>query len=121
MILASIAVWFWGKNLIGIFNSEPELMEIGQVFLRITIVSYLCSGFANVLQQCLNGMGDTVTTMLVVMLDMFIIQLPLAFFLSKYTSLGVYGTYWAISIGTVGMAIVYTTYFKLGRWKRKVI
>ncbi len=121
MILASLVAWFWGRNLIGIFNNEPDLLAIGVIFLRITIVTYLCSGFANVLQQCINGVGDTSTTMVVVLFDMFVIQLPLAYVLSKHTSLGVYGTYWAIVIGTVIMAVVYTLYFKHGRWKLKVM
>ncbi|MBN2238880.1 MAG: MATE family efflux transporter [Dehalococcoidales bacterium] len=121
MVAASIIVWFWGKYLVGIFNNEAELLIVGATFLRIQIVTYLCSGFANVLQQCINGVGDTTTTMLVVLFDMFAIQLPLAWFLSQHTGLGVYGTYWAIVIGTVVMAFIYTAYFKHGRWKQKIM
>lgn len=121
MSIASLSVWFFGKNLLGIFNNEPELLEIGMIFLRIQIVTYMFSGFANVLQQCLNGVGDTITTMLVVLLNMFGIQLPLAFVLSRHTGLGVYGTYWAVVIGTIVLAITYTLYFRHGRWKLKVV
>ena len=121
MVIASLAVWFWGKNIISIFNNEPDVLEVGQAFLRIQIVPYLFSCYAVVLQQCLNGVGDTMTVMLVVLLSMFGVQLPLAFFLSQHTGLGVYGTYWAIAIGTVVMAISYAIYFRLGRWKSKKI
>jgi putative MATE family efflux protein len=121
MVISSLVVWFWGKNVISIFNNEPNVLEVGKVFLRIQIVTYLFSGCAVILQQCLNGVGDTLTTMLVVLLSMFGVQLPLAFFLSQHTSLGVYGTYWAIAIGTVVMAGSYATYFRLGVWKRKMV
>jgi len=119
MVISSLVVWFWGKNVISIFNNEPNLLGVGKAFLRIQVVTYLFSGCAVVLQHCLNGVGDTLTTMLVVLLSMFGTQVPLAFFLSRHTSLGVYGTYWAIAIGTVVMASSYAIYFHLGGWKRK--
>jgi len=119
MAAGSVVLWFWGGNIISIFNNEPDLVVIGTAFIRIQIVTYLFLGFASVLQQCLNGVGDTVPTMLVVLFSMFAFQVPFAYFLSQHTSLGVYGTRWAVAIGTIVMAASYTTYFKLGRWKRR--
>jgi Na+-driven multidrug efflux pump len=84
-------------------------------------VTYLFLGCANVLQQCLNGTGDTLATMLVGLMGVFLIQVPLAYVLSHNTSLGVYGTRWAIAIGTVVTAGAYAIYFKLGRWKRRKV
>lgn len=121
MAVSSLIIWFWGENLISIFNSEPEILETGKAFLRIQVVTYMVSGYAVVLQQCLNGVGDTLPVMMVVMLSVFGTQIPLAFYLSQHTSLGVYGTYWAIVSGTVFMAGSYALYFKLGRWKQKRI
>jgi Na+-driven multidrug efflux pump len=65
-----------------------------------------------VLQQCLIGVGDRLTTMVVVLLSMFVV-----FLLSRHTSLGVYGTRWAIAIGTIVMAGSYAGYFRAGRWR----
>lgn len=121
MAVGSILLWFWGSKVVGIFNSDPGLVAIGTNFVRIQIITYMAFGSANVLQQCLNGVGDTLPTMIVVLVSMFAIQVPLAFFLSKYTFVGVYGTRWAIAIGTVAMAIIYAAYFKSGRWKRKKV
>ncbi|MCJ7624489.1 MAG: MATE family efflux transporter, partial [Anaerolineaceae bacterium] len=119
LVISSLIVWFWGMNIISIFNNEPGVLEFGKAFLRIQIVTYMFSGCVLVLQQCLNGVGDTLTTMVVTLLGLFVVQLPLAFFLSQHTSLGVYGTYWAIAISTVVMAGIYATYFRVGLWKRK--
>jgi putative MATE family efflux protein len=121
MVISSLVVLFWGKDIIGIFNNEPNVLEVGKAFLRIQIITYLFFGCASVLQNCLNGVGDTLITMVVTLLGMFGAQLPLAYFLSRHTSLGVYGTYWAIAISTVLMAGIYATYFRLGRWKQKKI
>jgi Na+-driven multidrug efflux pump len=119
MVAVSFPLFFWGRNIIGIFNNEPGVLAIGAALIRIQIVTYLALGCATVLQQCLNGVGDTLTTMLVVLLSMFVVQVPLALFLSRHTSLGLYGTRWAIVAGTIVMAGIYGVYFRAGRWQRK--
>lgn len=121
MAAGSVALWFWGSNIVSIFNSDPGLVAIGTSFVRIQIVTYMVMGSANVLQNCLNGVGDTVSTMIVVLVSTFVIQIPLAFVLSKHTGLGVYGTRWAIAIGTVAMAAIYAVYFRMGYWKRRKV
>jgi len=78
-------------------------------------------GLVLVLSQCLNGVGDTMIPMITTLASMWLIQVPLAYFLPKYTDLGVYGIRWAIVSAIVLRAIIYTAYFKSGRWKRKRI
>ena len=119
LVISTAALWFWGTHIIGIFNNEPDVLATGVAFLRIQIAAYLVSGCVLVLQQCLNGVGDTLVVMAVTLLGMLAVQLPLAFLLSRHTGLGVYGTYWAIAIGTMVMAALYGVYFRIGLWKRK--
>ena len=121
MVVGSLIVWFFGKNVIAIFNKEPDVIEVGKVFLEIQIITYLVSGFSSVLQQCLNVFGDTLMVMLIVLFGTFAVQIPLAYFLSQSTVLGVYGVYWAIAIGTTMMASTYVIYFRLGKWQHKKI
>jgi putative MATE family efflux protein len=119
MLSATPVLWFWGRDIIRVFNNEPALVEVSYAFIRIQLVSYLVFGYAIALQQCLNILGDTVPAMSVVLLSIFGVQVPLAFLLSQHTGLGVYGTRWAIVIGSVVMAGGYALYFRMGRWKRK--
>ncbi len=121
MVIGSIVILLWGRNLVAIFNNEADLVAMGNTFLRIQIITYLVYGFALVIQQCLNGVGDTIPVMLVVLISIFVVQIPLAFLLTRYTGLGVYGTRWAMVIGTVVMVVCYVVYFKLGRWKRQMV
>ena len=121
MLIASVAIWFCGGGLIRIFNPDPELVEIGSTFLRIEIVSYLVFGLVIVLQHCLNDSGDTLPPMLITLVSMWLVQVPVAYFLSRSTPLGVYGVRWGIVIAMVLRAVIYAAYFKLGRWKRKKV
>jgi putative MATE family efflux protein len=119
MLVGSLVVWFWAENVVRLFNAEPSLVEIGATFLRIQIVSYMLFGFVMVLSSCLNGVGDTMVPMISVLVGMWGVQVPLAYFLPRITNLGVYGVRWGIVIAVVMRTVIYGTYFKAGRWKRK--
>ncbi|MEE8413678.1 MAG: MATE family efflux transporter [Dehalococcoidales bacterium] len=121
MALASIGIWFGAENIIRIFNTEPGLVEIGAAFMRIQILGYLVSGFTVVLSTGLNGLGDTFTVMLVTLLTMWLVQVPLAYILPKYTSLGIYGVRWGMVSAQVLRATFYPIYFRIGKWKNKKI
>ena len=121
MAIGSIIIWLFAENIVYIFNKDPKLVEITAKFLRIDIVSYMVFGVVVVLMNCLNGMGDTYIPMLTTLLTMWLVQVPLAYILPKITPLGVYGVRWGIVIAIVMRAVVYTMYFKHGRWKHKEI
>jgi len=121
MVVASVAIAFWAEEIVGIFNSEPDLKKLGGDFLRIEIVSFMVFGLVMVLSNCLNGVGDTMIPMLTTLLTMWLVQVPLAYFLPKYTTLGVYGVRWGIVSAIAMRAVIYTAYFKAGRWKRMTV
>lgn len=121
MVICCIFIWFFADNIVKIFSTDTELVDIASTFLRIQIVGYLVFGLTIVISLCVEGVGDTVITMIVTLLTMWVIQIPLAWFLPKYTSLGVNGVQWAISLALVARALTFAFYFKTGRWTRKVI
>ncbi|MFC2015129.1 MATE family efflux transporter [Chloroflexota bacterium] len=121
MAFVSILIWFGAEYVIRIFNTEPELVKITGNFLRIQIVGYMVFGMVIILMQSLNGVGDTIVPMLTTLITMWGIQVPLAYVLPRTTNLGVYGVRWAIVTSNLARAVIYGTYFKLGRWKRKQV
>ena len=121
MVVGAVVIWFWAEKVVGIFNTEPSLVEIASTFLRIEIVSYMVFGLVIVLTQCLNGVGDTMIPMVTTLVTMWGVQVPLAYFLPRFTNLGVYGVRWGIVTAIVMRAGIYGTYFKMGRWKRKQV
>lgn len=121
MIVCSVGLFVWSENIIALFNDESNLVQVGAIFLKIAIVGYLGMSFIYVLQSCITGAGDTMPPMLITLVMLWVVQIPLAFLLSRYTDLGVYGVRWAIVIGIVLGAIALTIYFWSGRWKKKKI
>ena len=120
-VICSVVILIWAEKIVGIFSTEPGLVEVASTFMRIAVAGFLVLGFAGVLQNCISGAGDTLPTMLVSLVTMWVVQLPLAFFLPRVTNLGMYGVRWAMVAGIAVGAVALTTYFRLGRWKRKKI
>jgi Na+-driven multidrug efflux pump len=119
MIVLSAAILIWAEQIIRIFSPDPEVIAMASVFISIAAVGNLLVGLNTALQQCISGAGDTLPPMLITLLNLWLVQVPLAFVLSRYTGLGVYGVRWAMACGGIGAAIAYVTYFQTGRWKSK--
>ena len=119
MVACAVLILLWAEKAVGIFSTEPALVELASIFLRIAAVGYLVLGLNAVMGQCLSGVGDTVPPMLVTILTIWVMQIPLSLLLPRVTNLDVYGVRWAMVIGMVAGAVAYIIYFRLGRWKRK--
>jgi len=121
MFICSVVILLWAEKVVNLFNTDPALVELGSVFLRIAVAGYLLLGLNAVLSQGLSGVGDTVPPMLATILTIWVVQIPLSVLLPRVTNLGVYGVRWAIVAGVVAGAIAYLIYFRMGRWKRKKV
>jgi putative MATE family efflux protein len=119
--VCAAAILLWAEGIVHIFSSDPDLVPVAASFLRIAVAGYLVMGMVGVLQQCISGSGDTLIPMLVSIGVMWLVQIPLAYYLPQKTDLGVYGIRWAIAAGSIISAIAYTAYYRTGRWKRKEV
>jgi putative MATE family efflux protein len=119
-VIASLLIWLWVEKLINFYaNGDANVVQYASAFLRIQIFGYILWGAVIALSMCLNGAGDTFITMVTNLTAMWGLAITLAFVLSRYTDLGVYGIRWAMVIGITARFIIYATYFKSGRWQRK--
>jgi len=118
MIVVCIFILFAAEFLVRIFSPDLELIEMGAAYLRIAVAGYLLLGFAPVLMNSLSGSGDTVPPMVVSMITALCVTLPGAYFLSK-TSLGIFGVRWAMAAEVVVQAVIFTIYFRTGKWKTR--
>lgn len=117
MIIYSVILLVWSESIIGFFSIEPDLVKLGSIFLRIAITGYLGMSIVYAMQNCISGSGDTLPPMLITLAMLWMVQIPLAFLLSRFTGLGMYGVRWATVISFVAGAIAYTAYFWGGRWQ----
>lgn len=105
-----------------IFTAQPAVVELASTWFRILVVGAFFMGFATVFQQTFNTAGDTITVMLVTLVTLVMVELPLAFGLSRVPEIGALGIAWAILVEMMARAAIFVPIYFHGRWlKVKVL
>ena len=98
--------------------SAPDVIAGGTQFLRVMALSWGFIALQQTLGGAFRGSGNTVNTMILAMVSLWVLQFPLAYILSKHTSLGAVGLWWAFPIANVTIACVAALWFAQGGWKK---
>jgi putative MATE family efflux protein len=120
LLVLGLLIMIFPVAVIHIFSTDPALDAIADTYVRIASLGYMIMAFSMVLQNCISGAGDTLPPMVIGLIIVWIIQIPLGWYLS-HTSLGVFGVRWAVVCGGFINMVAYTLYFRSGRWKNKRI
>lgn len=112
-------VYFTAPFLAGMFvPGETLTIDVATTFIRIMAWAFGTIG----VQMCLIGVfraaGQMVTAMILTIASQFLIQIPLAWWLSTQTSLGIDGIWWTFPITNGLMMIITALWFMRGAWKR---
>jgi Na+-driven multidrug efflux pump len=121
LMICCLAILLWAEDLLIIFTHDTSVVQLGAVLLRISTAGYFVTSVAQIMQSCISGAGDTVPIMIISIAVIWVVQLPLAFVLSRVTSLGIYGILWAMVACTAASTLAYLGYYLSGKWKTKTI
>lgn len=91
--------------------NDPEVIAAGVVFLRIIALSSGFMGIQFALVGVFRASGNMIATMVIALVSQWLIQLPLAYILSRYTSMGIVGFWWAFPITNVLTALITIIWF----------
>jgi Na+-driven multidrug efflux pump len=119
MLLMSIIFVVLAPYLILMFNANPEVIRIGTNFLRITGLGTVFIAAGLILGRSMSGAGDTKSPLVITFITLWVIQIPLAFFLSRF--MGLNGVWLAILIAYFSQAAMAISWFLVGRWKHKKV
>ncbi len=115
--LVSLVFFFFGEQLMVFFIQDREAVATGTLCLHILALGYVFFAYGMVISQAFNGAGDTRTPTLINLIVYWLIQIPLAYFLSRYLHPAPLGVYIAIGIAESLQAVISIILFKKGRWK----
>ncbi|WP_353778634.1 MATE family efflux transporter [Winogradskyella sp. 3972H.M.0a.05] len=117
MALVSIVYLVFAKQIIMLFNKEPDVVEYGALCLRIIAAGYVAYGYGMVVIQSFNGAGDTKTPTWINFICFWLFQLPFAYVAAVSLDLGPQGVFWAITLAEVLIAVIGIWWFRKGKWK----
>ncbi|HEY2033798.1 MAG TPA: MATE family efflux transporter [Rhizomicrobium sp.] len=98
---------------------SPEVISEGAHLLRIVSWSFGFVGLQFALLGVLRAAGEMLSAMSTSLISQWVLQLPLAYFLSKHTALGADGLWWALPASNVATAIIAGALFLWGPWKTR--
>ena len=118
-VITTIAVLLFGKQLISMFSSDPNVIKIGANYLTIVGAFYVVFSTMYITTGVLRGAGDTIVPMFFTLCSLWLIRIPLSAYLSKH--FGTNGIWWGIPIAWIVGMILAQIYYYMGRWKKKVL
>lgn len=118
-ILMFLIIYFCGDRMMYAFTTDRQVIQIGHDYLLIIGSFFIIHGALNVFNGALRGAGDTLFTMLVSLLCLWLVRIPLAYQFSEW--FGKNGIWWAINT-SIGIGFLITwIYYKIGKWKKKTV
>ena len=117
--LSLAAVFLLAPNAVAsFFASDAEFVSQAAKWLSIMAIGYFSMNAVQVFTQSLNTSGATFAPMVITLSTVWLVDVPLAFTLSNFTSLDELGVPWALVAGMTLRLVVFGWYFSRGSWLR---
>ena len=113
-----VVAFIFAPAIIGTFiPGDPAVIADGTAFVRTQSLAW---GFIG-LQLCLVGVlrasGNMLATMIIALVSQWVLMFPIAYVLSKHTSLGAEGIWWAFPIANVAVTTITLIWYVKGDWR----
>jgi putative MATE family efflux protein len=112
---------FFGRYLIQLFvkSTEAEVIQVGTEYLFIVGSFYVVFAAMFAINGVMRGAGDTVIPMFITFFSLWIVRIPVAYFLSE--RIGESGIWWAIPVAWLTAVVLAYMYYRTGKWKAKAV
>lgn len=117
LVFVAIIYFVTAEPVVGFFTDEAAVAQVGIDSLRWFCLGYLFFAYGMVISQAFNGAGDTKTPTILNFIFFWLVQIPLAFFLSLTLEWGPKGTFIAVVIAEALLAGACILVFRQGKWK----
>jgi len=116
-VTISLIMYFFGKNLMALFTSDPEVIRYGVDYLVIVSSFYFVfSGLFSV-NAVMRGAGDMIIPMIITLISLWVVRIPFAWYFSD--AMAEKAVWWSAPVGWITGVTLSTIYYYNGRWKRK--
>lgn len=114
-------LFFLAPLVVGIFTSDPVVLEQGIYYLRLISLSIPLMGIFQPFVGAFQGSGHTVTAMLITTGRLWGLRIPLILLLNNLTLLAEKSVWYAMAVSNLLICIVAFALFTRGHWKEKIV
>ena len=112
--------YLFSRSIIGLFITDPAVVEIAQTLLHIMLWSSIIMGMSMVLSGLMRASGAVVVPTLISMCVIAGVEVPVAWVLSSHYGYGLNGIWAAYPIAFLTMLGLQTAYYRLV-WRKKPV
>ena len=115
-------VFMFGAHwIVALFGGGAVTAAYAVRGLRIVSAGFFFYAYGMVLTNAFNGAGDTWTPTMLNMFCFWLLEIPLAFVLSRVLGFGPTGVFTSITIAFSTIAVAAAVLFRRGQWKRVIV
>ncbi|MGI6362982.1 MAG: MATE family efflux transporter [Bacillota bacterium] len=119
--IGGIAMFFIAPYVVGIFTSEPIVLQQGTYFLRLISLSIPLMGVFESFLGCFQGSGHTVMSMMMTSGRLWVLRIPLVILFKYTTSFAEKSVWYAMVLSNFLISLFGLVLFLGGRWKKRVV
>jgi putative MATE family efflux protein len=119
VVLGCLALF--APQVMTLFSNDAASVSIGGHIIRVLSLGYLAFTFNFVFDMAQGGAGDTVSPMVINLVALWIVQIPMAYLLSRPFGLGAEGIWFALVIGWFVQGALMIWRYRQGHWKLKQV
>lgn len=120
--ILGIIIFFLAEQLCKFFiPGDPAVIVMSAEYVRIMALSFGFIGVQQTLSGAFRGSGNTFVAMILAIVSLWVLRFPLAYILSKHTTLSYNGIWWSFPVANVIATLIGLIWFSRGTWKKKRI
>lgn len=119
--LLSVIIFIFSRQLISVYNSDPEVIRIGASAIRIFCLSQPFVAIVVVISGSLRGAGDILYVMITSFVGIWGFRIFMTVLLNAIFGMGIMGVWIALFFDFFSRALLYMLRYRKGRWKSIIV
>lgn len=120
--IVGILTFIFANQIVAVFiPGETATIESGAYFLRIMSLTFGFIGMQLTLNGVFVGSGNTMISMILAIVSLWVLRFPLGYVLAMHTWLAEVGIWIAFPVSNIVAALATLIWFRKGTWKHKKI
>ncbi|MDM5154294.1 MATE family efflux transporter [Bacillus sp. DX1.1] len=113
-------IYVFSQQILALFLTSQSTIDIAHSLIMITLWSYLIFGHAQIIGATMRASGTVLWPTIFGIVSIWLVEVPIAYFLSYHTSLGIKGIWIGYPAAFIVSLILQYGYYRFS-WKKKRI
>lgn len=114
-------IFFFAAGIVKSFNASPDVVRIGTGYLRILAPMLIIAGLSIGWAGAQRGAGATTLPMVAALVANWLVKIPFAVVLARFTGLGINGVWLAIGLSVLVEAVILAIGYYSYHWQHRKV